>query len=153
MHSVDKLRAMEGIGLSMKALAAVGLVAFLISGCTYYGSGMPASVSVSEPIYGVGYAVISSQKGDSPESKRLMAVKASKLEAYKSLVEQLYGQYVEVHAGMTNSVMDEEVFRSRVEGMISGATVVSVKPIGEHSYETTLRLGGDLADELAGAAE
>ncbi len=151
MHPVDKLRATEGIGLSMKALAAVGLVAFLISGCTYYGTSMP--VSVSEPIYGVGYAVISSQKGDSPEAKRLMAVKASKLEAYKSLVEQLYGQYVEVHAGMTNSVMDEEVFRSRVEGMISGATVVSVKPIGEHSYETTLRLGGDLADELAGAAE
>ena len=151
MHPVDKLRAMEGIGLSMKALAAVGLVASLISGCTYYGTGMP--VSVSEPIYGVGYAVISSQKGDSPEAKRLMAVKASKLEAYKALVEQLYGQYVEVHAGMTNSVMDEEVFRSRVEGMISGATVVSVKPIGEHSYETTLRLGGDLADELAGAAE
>ena len=47
-------------------------------------------------------------------------MKASKLEAYKSLVEQLYGQYIEVQAGMTNSVVDEEVFRSRVKALFRG---------------------------------
>ena len=135
----------------MRSLVAFILLATSVSGCNYYGVSMP--LSDDQPSYGVGYAVISSQKGDSAEARRLMAVKASKLEAYKSLVEQLYGQYVEVYAGMTNSVMDEEVFRSRVEGLVAGATVVSVKPIGDNTYETTLRLGGDMANELAGAAE
>ena len=135
----------------MRSLVAIILLVTSVSGCNYYGVSMP--LSDDQPIYGVGYAVISSQKGDSAEAKRLMAVKASKLEAYKSLVEQLYGQYVEVYAGMTNSVMDEEVFRSRVEGLVAGATVVSVKPIGDNTYETTLRIGGDMANELAGAAE
>jgi hypothetical protein len=101
----------------------------------------------------VGYAVISSQKGETPEEKRLMAVKASKLEAYKSLVEQLYGQYIEVQVGMTNSVVNEELFRSRVEGLIAGARIVSVKPIGNHTYETTLRLGSDGVSDILGSAE
>jgi len=135
----------------MKRKSLISLAILMVAGCTYNGVQMPPASS--QPIYGIGYAVISSQKGDSAEEKRLMAVKASKLEAYKSLVEQLYGQYIEVQAGMTNSVVDEEVFRSRVEGLISGATVVSVKPIGDHTYETTLRLGSDAAGELTEAAE
>ena len=135
----------------MKRKSLISLAILMVAGCTYNGVQMPAASS--QPVYGIGYAVISSQKGDSAEEKRLMAVKASKLEAYKSLVEQLYGQYIEVQAGMTNSVVDEEVFRSRVEGIISGATVVSVKPIGDHTYETTLRLGSDAASGLTEAAE
>ncbi|MBA58572.1 MAG: hypothetical protein CMQ40_05300 [Gammaproteobacteria bacterium] len=102
----------------------------------------------AQPIYGVGYAVIEVQNGSSIEEKRLMAVKASKLEAYKSLVEQLYGQYVEVTGQMTNSRIGEEIFRSRVEGIIYGAELVEIKPVGEHSYETTLRLGGSEIDDM-----
>ena len=135
----------------MNRNSLISLAILVVAGCTYNGVQMPSASS--QPIYGIGYAVISSQKGNSAEEKRLMAVKASKLEAYKSLVEQLYGQYIEVQAGMTNSVVDEEVFRSRVEGLISGATVVSVKPIGDHTYETTLRLGSNAAGELTEAAE
>ena len=49
---------------------------------------------------------------------------------------------------MTNSRIGEEIFRSRVEGIIYGAQLVEIKPIGEHSYETTLRLGGDEVDDM-----
>jgi|TARA_B100001989_G_C24253509_1_gene323263 hypothetical protein len=120
---------------------------FVLGGCVQnYAPSIPDGYS--QPIYGVGYAVIEVQNGSSVEEKRLMAVKASKLEAYKSLVEQLYGQYVEVSGQMTNSRIGEEVFRSRVEGIIYGAQLVEIKPIGEHSYETTLRLGGDEIDDM-----
>ena len=44
-----------------------------VSGCNYYGVSMP--LSDDQPIYGVGYAVISSQKGDSAEARRLMAAR------------------------------------------------------------------------------
>jgi len=122
-------------------------VTFILAGCVQnYAPSIPDGYS--QPIYGVGYAVIEVQNGSSVEEKRLMAVKASKLEAYKSLVEQLYGQYVEVSGQMTNSRIGEEVFRSRVEGIIYGARLVEIKPVGEHSYETTLRLGGDEIDDM-----
>ena len=75
---------------------------FILGGCVQnYAPSIPDGYA--QPIYGVGYAVIEVQNGSSVEEKRLMAVKASKLEAYKSLVEQLYGQYVEVSGQMTNS--------------------------------------------------
>ena len=81
---------------------------FVLGGCVQnYAPSIPDGYS--QPIYGVGYAVIEVQNGSSVEEKRLMAVKASKLEAYKSLVEQLYGQYVEVSGQMTNSRIGEEV--------------------------------------------
>ena len=124
----------------------------IFAGCVQnYAPSIPDGYA--QPIYGVGYAVIEVQNGSSVEEKRLMAVKASKLEAYKSLVEQLYGQYVEVSGQMTNSRIGEEVFRSRVEGIIYGAQLVEIKPIGEHSYETTLSLGGDEIDDMIALSE
>ena len=76
----------------------------------------------AEPITGIGYAVISAQSGQSEEEKRLMAAKASKLEAYKSLVERIYGQYIEVNGLMSSSKVVEESLRSKVEGIIFGLT-------------------------------
>ena len=85
------------------------MTSFVLGGCVQnYAPSIPDGYS--QPIYGVGYAVIEVQNGSSVEEKRLMAVKASKLEAYKSLVEQLYGQYVEVSGQMTNSRIGEEIF-------------------------------------------
>ena len=63
-------------------------VPFILAGCVQnYAPSIPDGYS--QPIYGVGYAVIEVQNGSSVEEKRLMAVKASKLEAYKSLVDCL----------------------------------------------------------------
>jgi hypothetical protein len=92
-------------------------------------------------IVGVGYAVINAQPGESPEEKRLMAIKASKLEAYKSLAEQIYGQYLESRGTLSNLKLSDEEITSRVEGLIVGARVVSIKPISSDSYETVLEMG------------
>lgn len=40
----------------------------------------------------IGYAPISSQRGESDSMKLIMAMKASKLDAYRELTEQVYGQ-------------------------------------------------------------
>ncbi len=107
----------------------------------------------AEAITGVGYAVIAAQSGQSEEEKRLMAAKASKLEAYKSLVEQIYGQYIEVNGLMSSSKVVEESLRSKVEGIIYGAELVSIRPVGGHSYETTLRIGGEAVADLVAGSE
>jgi hypothetical protein len=58
-------------------------------------------------------------------------------------VERIYGQYIEVNGLMSSSKVVEESLRSKVEGIIFGAELVSIRPIGGHSYETTLRIGGE----------
>ena len=108
----------------------------LMSGCVSNHYSNPSQGIPENRLVGIGYAVINAQPGDSPEEKRLMAIKASKLEAYKSIAEQLYGQYVESRGTLSNLKMGQEDLVSRVEGLIVGARVVSIKPISADSYET-----------------
>lgn len=120
---------------------ALLLVLVFMSGCVTNQYPYTGPTEVSDRVVGVGYAVINAQPGNSPEEKRLMAIKASKLEAYKSLAEQIYGQYLEARGTLSNLKMGDEELISRVEGLIVGARVVSIKPISTDSYETILEIG------------
>jgi hypothetical protein len=101
-----------------------------------------------EGIVATGYAVISSQHGDTPAQKRLMAIKASKLDAYRSLTEQVYGQYINATGTMVDMSITQDQMRSRVEGVIYGAKLVSITPVGGETYETKLSLGQETINEL-----
>ena len=116
-------------------------VLLLTSGCVTKQYSTPGQVSSTDRVVGVGYAVINAQEGNSPEEKRLMAIKVSKLEAYRSLAEQLYGQYIESRGTLSNLKMGQEELVSRVEGLIVGARVVSIKPISTDSYQTVMEMG------------
>ena len=126
------------------------LVLFLLVSCVTNEISVPTQAFMSERLVGVGYAVINAQPGSTPEEKRLMAIKASKLEAYKSLAEQIYGQYLESRGTLNNLTLGEEQLVSRVEGLIVGARVVSIKPISTDSYETTLEIGWANVNDLIG---
>ena len=64
-------------------LAVVMLVA-ATSGCvTPQRSQNLYPVSEADGLVGTGYAVIASQRGETPAQQRLMAIKASKLDAYR----------------------------------------------------------------------
>ena len=114
---------------------------FLVAGCVSNHYPYPTSSNFDERLVGIGYAVINVQPGSSVEEKRLMAIKASKLEAYKSLAEQIYGQYLESRGTLSNQKFSDEEITSRVEGLIVGARVLSIKPISNDSYETVLEIG------------
>ncbi|MFN5811085.1 MAG: hypothetical protein ACK44R_07880, partial [Burkholderiales bacterium] len=45
-----------------------------------------------ETMVATGYAVISIQNHKNPAQQRLLAIRASKLDAYRALTEQVYGQ-------------------------------------------------------------
>ena len=158
----------------MKSLGirCVGRIAILVlsmgvlAACSTSGrvglAGMNAGFSVAGPmvnedgslayltntvIEATGYAVIQSQVGD-PAQQRLMAIKASKLDAYRALAEEVYGQYVNATGTMTDMSITEDHLKSRVEGVIYGARVVSITPIGGETYETKLALSQRTIDEL-----
>lgn len=87
-----------------------------------------------------GYAVISVQNHRTPAQQRLLAIRAAKLDAYRSLTEQVYGLRMDATATVADMVVQSDTFRSRVEGVIYGATLVSITPAGDDTYETTLTL-------------
>lgn len=83
-----------------------------------------------------------------PAQQRLLAIRAAKLDAYRSLTEQVYGLKVDATATVADMVVQNDTFRSRVEGVIHGATLVSITPTGDDTYETTLSLDRAVVQDL-----
>jgi hypothetical protein len=91
-------------------------------------------------LHAVGYAPIQAQQGGDPSTKMLMAIKASKLDAYRELTEQVFGQKVDGDQTLSRMVLTDSRLKSSVEGVIRGARVVKSYPIGEDTYATELEL-------------
>ena len=144
VHTTQKLR-----------LLIIALATFTLGGCTLSmtGSQTPAA-EVNTPIYqkeviiSTGYANISTQKSKNPAQRRLMAIRASKLDAYRSLTEQVYGQQINASTTVEDMIIANDTMRAHVAGIVYGAKVVSINPIGDDSYETKLELEKDTMLEL-----
>lgn len=105
-------------------------------------------VEKRETLIGTGYAVIPIQNHQMPAQQRLLAIRASKLDAYRSLAEQVYGQYLDANTTVADMTVLSDNFRAKVEGVIYGAVLVSINPVGQDTYETTLSLDKSIVNEL-----
>ncbi len=99
-------------------------------------------------IRATGYAVISTQNHKNPAQQRLMAIRASKLDAYRALTEQVYGQQLDATTTVAEMMVTSDTFRTRVQGIIYGAVLESITPIGDDTYETTMSLDGRVVNDL-----
>lgn len=99
-------------------------------------------------IRSTGYAVISVQPSDIDAQQRLLAIRASKLDAYRGLTEQVYGQYLDASTTISDMAVLSDTFRTQVEGVIYGAKVVSIAPVGDDTYETTMSLDQSVVEDL-----
>ena len=105
-------------------------------------------VETRETITATGYAVVSIQNHKTPAQKRLLPIRASKLDAYRALTEQVYGQHLDATTTVADMTVMSDTFRTRVEGVIYGAVLVSITPAGDDTYETTLSLDARVVDDL-----
>ena len=132
-----------------------------LTGCKSINLAMPTSsakdantamsaplVEKRETITATGYAVVAVQNHKNPAQQRLMAIRASKLDAYRNLTEQVYGQQLDASSTVADMVVTNDTFRAKVEGVIYGARLVSITPVGEDTYETTLSLDRDVVQDL-----
>jgi hypothetical protein len=139
-----------------RSLAAALLTTLALAGCqsvplnimgqdTTVPPPAPASmvsplVEKRETLVATGYAVISVQNHRNPSQQRLLAIRASKLDAYRSLTEQVYGQQLDATTTVADMTVMSDTFRAKVEGVIYGATMVSITPVGDDTYATTMSL-------------
>ena len=124
-----------------------------LSSASSPGTAAPASmltpmVEKRETLVATGYAVISVQNHKNPAQQRLLAIRASKLDAYRSLTEQVYGQQLDATTTVAEMTVLNDTFRAKVEGVIYGAVLVSIAPVGEDTYETTLSLDQHVVRDL-----
>ena len=94
-----------------------------------------------------GYADINAQGGNESQ-RRVLAIRASKIDAYRSLSEQIYGLYIDSSTTVGDLVVQSDIIQTRVEGIIYGAEIESIKPISDSTYEVTLSLTSNVAENL-----
>lgn len=101
-----------------------------------------------DTIKAAGYAVIGVQNHKSAPQQRLLAIRAAKVDAYRGLAEQVYGMRLDAHTTVSDMTVISDTFRTRVEGVIYGATLTSITPVNLDTYEVTLTLERDVVNDL-----
>lgn len=147
MHSLLPLT----LGIAVSMLSACQMAPLQTASKDIFANPVPQSlplVEKRESLTATGYAVISIQNHRTAAQQRLLAIRAAKLDAYRSLTEQVYGLRLDATATVADMVVQNDTFRSRVEGVIYGATLVSITPSGDDTYETTLSLDKAVVQDL-----
>lgn len=95
----------------------------------------------------IGYAPVAKQRGATEEERVLQAMRASRLEAFRELAEQVQGVQINSQSRVEDMMLQDDQFRSQVSGVIRGAEVVRSYPVGEY-YATELSLDFEQVQNL-----
>ena len=110
------------------------------------------SKSLSEPILirVTGYSGFETDADSKSEVKRLQALRASKLDAYRALAERVYGLSISGKTVVKDFMLQEDSFAVALNSHVRGARVVSVNEKKGVGFETVLELmlPGDFNDCL-----
>lgn len=103
-------------------------------------------------LQGLGFAQVARQPGKSLNQKRILAIRAARLEAMRDLTEQVHGLHVSGRTTVRDAVVHDDVLRGVVDGEIRGARTVRITPKGSDSFEVVLALSPDTVRYIARAA-
>jgi hypothetical protein len=88
----------------------------------------------------MGYGTSDIFSNYSPEQRRLMSMRASKMDAYRNLAEQIYGIRIHGHTTVSDMVVTNDSYRSYIDAFLKGARVKSITAINASTYETVLEI-------------
>ena len=99
-----------------------------------------ASNPAVQPLKGMGFAQIAGQPGKSKNEKRLMAIRAARMDALRDLTEQVHGIRINATTTVSQAVVRDDSLSAVVQGTLRGARTVRVTPKGSDSYEVEMAL-------------
>jgi hypothetical protein len=111
-------------------------------------------IVLPQRITAVGLGAMPHSEGLSPEQRRIMAMRASKLDAYRTLAEVVEGLKLTSSSTVSAVALSNDSFRVYIEAFLRGARVLSTTPLPGGSYETVveLQLGSDFYREARAAS-
>ncbi|NVO22048.1 hypothetical protein HJ526_02920 [Donghicola sp. C2-DW-16] len=105
------------------------------------------------PLTGMGFSQVSGQPGKTTNEKRLMAIRAARLEAMRDLTEQVHGIRLDSSSTVNDQVLRSDYIRGLVDGEIRGARTTSIKPKSADTFEVILTLDPDVIRYIIKAAK
>lgn len=115
---------------------------------------VPVAASVEKPVVftGIGFSQVQAQPGKSLNERRLMAIRAARMEALRDLTEQVHGIKLNAETSIKDQIVRNDSLRGSVEGEIRGARTVRITPKDNNTYEVVMELSPDTVRYLMRAA-
>lgn len=147
-HAAAVLLLAAGGGCAPEAASDVPLSAMDAPKQAEAGVAVPAGMAVAAApaavpavaVTGRGFAQVSGQPGGSLGERRLMAIRAARLEALRDLAEQVHGAGLTSQTVVRDSVVVDDEVRARLVVALRGARTVAILPKGEDGYEVVMQL-------------
>ena len=137
----------------MKLVAALVLAAAsLLSACgtvRITTTPAPAAPSTIVTLNATGYGAVNmaSCEGQcdrvAPAQRKLLAMRAARLDAYRAMAEQVYGLRVEGGSTVGSLALKDDSFKVYIDAFIRGARVTKVAQREDGTYETTVAMDFD----------
>ena len=95
------------------------------------------------PLIGRGFAQVAGQPGATVNERRLLAMRAARLDALRDLAEQVHGIRISSESVLRDAVLRNDRLAAHVEGTLRGARTVSIEPKGDDGYSVVMELDAD----------
>ncbi len=140
------------LAMAISLVPALNACSGMLSSASFTRDLTSSDSGVSRPdefpiLHATGYASISRQSGSQAE-REIKAMRASKLDAYRELTEQLNGIYVNSKTQIAQSTRETaDSIKTEVDGYVHGARVIRQYPVGD-VYATELELDTKIIYDL-----
>lgn len=137
------------MNLIKRVLAIATFALLTLTGCSSINTLSADGITDSFPVItATGYSIVSIQPGKTHDQKVLQAMRASKLDAYRELSEQLYGLQIDSSTTLRDIVQTDSHLEASVSGLVRGAKVVRTYPLSKNVYATEMMLDTKLLYHL-----
>ncbi|MEI6414004.1 MAG: hypothetical protein WCP34_07040 [Pseudomonadota bacterium] len=107
-------------------------------------AGVPVPIQPTQAAWvnvtAIGYGSPSKEPGLSVAEQRLEAIRRSRMDAMRTLAEQVAGFHIHSQVQVEGLEWKENKMRETVSGYLRGARVVTVTPMADGIYETTVEI-------------
>jgi len=137
----------------MKIVAVFALAcASLLSACGTMPS-LARQAQLAPPVivtlHATGYGAVNTAACEgqcdrvSPAQRKLLAMRAARLDAYRAMAEQVYGTRIEGGSTVGSLALKDDSFKVYIDAFIRGARVTNVAQREDGTYETTVEMDFD----------
>ncbi len=96
----------------------------------------------------IGFASVAVQPSKNLNQRRLLAIRAAKLDAYRVLAEQIHGLQLDSETTVSEAVLTSDILSSAVQGVVMGAETVKIEPTDADTYLVELSVSQTHVDRL-----
>jgi hypothetical protein len=113
-----------------------------------------SGANMTSPLYqapflrAVGMSSVAIQPSKNLNQRRLLAIRAAKIDAYRVLAEQIHGVHLDGQTTVAEAILTSDVLSSAVRGTILGAETILIEATGGDTYKVEMTISQAHVDRL-----